>query len=121
MIHKIHRGENLPSVEAGTPYQIIGNSQSVHDFSNVAFPQDIRNCATCHARSGDAGRQLVHVPEPAACASCHDDVNFATGENHPAGAQADDSQCASCHQPEGTRVRRLDHGRTHGAARSPRS
>ena len=33
MVHKIHMGENLPSVQAGTPYQIIGNSQSVHDFS----------------------------------------------------------------------------------------
>ena len=48
MVHKIHRGESLPSVEAGTPYVIIGNSQSVHDFSNVVFPQDIRNCVRCH-------------------------------------------------------------------------
>src|SRR5262249_23438672 len=32
---------------------------------------------------------------------CHDDVNFATGLNHPAGPQADDSACATCHQPQG--------------------
>ena len=38
MTHKIHMGEQLPSVIAGTPYQIIGNAQSVVDFSKVVFP-----------------------------------------------------------------------------------
>ena len=51
-------------------------------------------------RSGHAGDQLVRVPRPGRLPSCHDDVNFVTGENHPAGAQADDSQC-SCLQPAG--------------------
>ena len=32
---------------------------------------------------------------------CHDDVNFATGANHPAGAQPDDSRCSTCHIPQG--------------------
>ena len=49
MVHKIHMGENLPSVQAGTPYEIIGFGGSVIDFSEIAFPQDVRNCATCHA------------------------------------------------------------------------
>jgi OmcA/MtrC family decaheme c-type cytochrome len=106
LVHKIHMGENLPSVQAGTPYQIIGFQNSVVDFSTVAFPQDIRNCTTCHG-STDPNQpnyttqafNWFAYPSRAACQSCHDDVNFATGENHPAGAQADDSACATCHTP----------------------
>ena len=103
MIHKIHRGEDLPSVEAGTPYIIIGNNQSVHDYSEVVFPQDIRNCTTCHNPSAAESQIWYTRPSRAVCSSCHDNVNFATGENHPGGMQADDSACASCHVPEGDR------------------
>ena len=39
MIHKIHRGADLPSVQSGTPYQIIGFRNSVHDFSDVVIPR----------------------------------------------------------------------------------
>jgi OmcA/MtrC family decaheme c-type cytochrome len=107
MVHKIHRGEGLPSVEAGTPYQIIGFQQSVNDYSTVAFPQDIRNCDTCHGAANAATAPPTQsftwytYPTRAACQSCHDDVNFATGLNHPAGPQADDSACATCHVPQG--------------------
>jgi OmcA/MtrC family decaheme c-type cytochrome len=103
MVHKIHRGENLPSVQAGTPYIIIGNAQSVNDFSTVVFPQDIRNCTKCHAAPATQAPNWYSFPSRAACASCHDDVNWVTGANHPAGPQADDTQCASCHRPEGDR------------------
>jgi hypothetical protein len=48
MVHKIHMGSSLPSVQAGTPYQIIGFQQSVNDFSTVVFPADARNCQMCH-------------------------------------------------------------------------
>ncbi len=105
MVHKIHMGENLPSVLAGTPYQIIGFNQSVVDFSTVAFPQDIRNCANCHegtAASAKPAQATVYLTNPsrAACGSCHDDVNWVTGENHPGGPQADDAACARCHVPD---------------------
>jgi OmcA/MtrC family decaheme c-type cytochrome len=103
MVHKIHRGANLPSVEAGHPYQIIGFNQTVVDFSTVEFPQDIRNCTTCHQATAPEGHIWYTRPNRAACGSCHDDVNFATGEGHPAGAYADDSACASCHVPQGDR------------------
>ena len=105
MVHKIHFGDQLPSVKAGTPYQIIGNAQSLHDFSSVAFPQDARNCQNCHegsnaANKGTQSNVWYSNPSAEACGSCHDDVDFKTGKNHAGGAQADNSQCASCHQPE---------------------
>jgi OmcA/MtrC family decaheme c-type cytochrome len=103
MVHKIHRGSSLPSVVAGTPYIIIGNAQSVNDFSTVVLPQDIRNCATCHAPPATQAPNWYTFPSRAACGSCHDDLDFVTGANHtPTGLpQADDTQCASCHVPQG--------------------
>ncbi len=99
MIHKIHRGANLPSVEAGTPYQIIGFRQTVLDFSHVVFPQDIRNCETCHADAVQ-GHAFSTRPSRAACGSCHDDVNFGSGENHGGGPQPTDGSCSGCHLPD---------------------
>jgi OmcA/MtrC family decaheme c-type cytochrome len=105
MVHKIHMGANLPSVLAGTPYQIIGHG--VSDFSTVVFPQDIRNCTTCHMSPDPTGKVVAqaHIfldqPNRAACGSCHDDIDWVTGANHVAGPQADDSACASCHVPQG--------------------
>ncbi|HUH00427.1 MAG TPA: OmcA/MtrC family decaheme c-type cytochrome, partial [Kofleriaceae bacterium] len=98
MIHKIHMGEKLPSVIAGTPYQIIGFNNSVHDYSTVVFPQDVRACDTCH--TGTQGSKWKTNPTAAACGSCHDDVNFTTGANHPGGAKTDDT-CANCHIASG--------------------
>jgi OmcA/MtrC family decaheme c-type cytochrome len=103
MIHKIHRSGNLPSVIAGTPYTIIGNAQSVNDFSDITYPQDIRNCQTCHKDASQVNAWNLQ-PSMDACGSCHDDVNFATGANHDAGRVgplADNSKCAQCHQPQG--------------------
>jgi OmcA/MtrC family decaheme c-type cytochrome len=91
MIHKIHRGADLPSVQAGTPYMIQHD-----DFSTIHWPQDVRNCTTCH-QGGSQSDNWKTNPNRAACGACHDDVNFATGENHPGGVQLDDSQCTICH------------------------
>lgn len=103
MTHRIHRGKDLPSVIAGTPYQIIGNRQSVHDYSGVGLPQDIRNCEVCHDQSTDAVQKEAFLLRPtrAACGACHDDVNFASGLNHANGLpQTSDNRCANCHWPE---------------------
>lgn len=99
LIHKIHRGESLPSVEAGTPYEIVGFRQSVVDFSDVVFPQDIRNCETCHT-GGTQSHFFSTKPSRTACGSCHDDVNFASGLNHGGGPQPTDGSCSACHVPD---------------------
>ena len=132
MTHKIHMGSSLPSVQAGQPYQIVGFRQSVHDYSTVVYPADVRNCQTCHieergpvaalttqaskaprrsrsaAMAGpttkrqqlDANQHLLN-PSRRACGSCHDDLNFATGDNHADLPQVSDNECSRCHTPEG--------------------
>jgi OmcA/MtrC family decaheme c-type cytochrome len=102
MGHKIHMGANLPSVQAGMPYFIIGYRGSVHDYSEVLYPMDIRNCDSCHR--DDAANGYLHLANPtrASCGSCHDNIVWETGEGHPV-PQFDDESCANCHRPEGER------------------
>ena len=142
-IHKIHMGSSLPSVVAGTPYEIVGYENSINNFSTVVFPADVRTCTYCHEgglaqppNSGQPGQggitaataptgadcgssgnpgcnpdfapfPATHVnywlshPSRAACGSCHDNVNFATGQNHENLPEPDDSQCANCHTIQG--------------------
>jgi OmcA/MtrC family decaheme c-type cytochrome len=103
LIHKIHMGSSLPSVQAGKPYQIIGFQNSVNDWSTVVYPADVRRCQTCHNPKNGAAQTNAWLTKPtaAACGSCHDDVNFATGANHPGGPQISDNLCAVCHIPQG--------------------
>ena len=96
LIHKIHMGSSLPSVIAGTPYR-IWHRGAWSDFSSVVFPQDVRNCTTCHASPSTQAANYKTNPTAAACTSCHDDVNLATGKNHAGGPQADDKLCNTCH------------------------
>lgn len=95
MVHKIHRGANLPSVAAGKPYFV-----NTADFSNVGFPQEIRNCTTCHMAGTKNADNWKTAPSAVACGSCHDDVDFKTGKNHPGGPQANDVACKACHAPD---------------------
>lgn len=96
LIHKIHMGSSLPSVKAGTPYRIWHRGQW-SDFSTVVFPQDVRNCTTCHAAGPAQADNWKLNPSRAACGACHDNVNFATGENHVNLPEFNDNQCKNCH------------------------
>jgi len=114
MIHKIHTGNTLPSIQLPPPaspnttptlglgYWIIGYMESLNNFNTVLYPQDTRNCTTCHAQNIPAATQATNyymVPTAEACGSCHDTVNFATGANHSTHIVANDSQCSTCHGP----------------------
>ena len=105
MIHKIHMGKNLPSVQEGGKYNIIGFRGSDHDYSQLGYPQDIRNCVNCHAGpiTGAGRDDLVITAQgdnwaeysyTAACGSCHEN---AFGHMESQG----DENCASCHSVEG--------------------
>jgi OmcA/MtrC family decaheme c-type cytochrome len=100
MIHKIHYGPNLPSVQAGIPYQIIGYRQTVHDYSDVEYPQDMRNCVRCHTAETPGASVWMTEPSRDACGSCHDDIEWEVPVNHPV-AQFNDDLCAACHIPVG--------------------
>ena len=82
MIHKIHRGAEL---ENG--YVVYGYRSSLHDFSNIEYTGDLRNCDVCHVNNSQqlpvADGALPTItnyawwspmaPQAAACLSCHDD------------------------------------------------
>jgi OmcA/MtrC family decaheme c-type cytochrome len=83
MIHKIHRGGDLP----GGNYT-LGNA----DFSTVVFPQDIRNCDKCHTSADAAtpeGDNWKDVPTTASCTSCHADPMDPDYPGFPALSAAD--------------------------------
>lgn len=100
LIHKIHYGINLTN-----GYFIVGHGGSVHDYSDIVFPQDVRNCQTCHEESDADTPQASNwrlVANRAACGTCHDDIDFANG-GHPGGLTfVDDTQCLDCHGPNAT-------------------
>jgi OmcA/MtrC family decaheme c-type cytochrome len=102
MVHRIHMGADLP----GEPYVLWGFGNSRNDFSDVAHPQDVRNCLNCHDPENPRTPQALQIqtqPSIAACGSCHADVNFETGENHIRGENlpvANDA-CTACHSTGG--------------------
>jgi len=107
LIHNIH--------SARADYQIVGFGGTVHDWSDLVWTQDIRNCDTCHQESDPNTPQASNwrlVPNRAACGTCHyndgDDTNgqhdymIEDGE-HPLGlVLTDDTQCLTCHGPDST-------------------
>jgi OmcA/MtrC family decaheme c-type cytochrome len=117
MVHKIHAGASLPSVQAGGEYAIWGFMDRKHDYSTLVYPQDLRNCQVCHGGSSTAdestaqptsqGDNWSEYATRSACGSCHDGVDF--GAHF--GGQTDDSNCMSCHQTSGVAGNIREHHR----------
>ena len=121
MIHKIHAGNELPSVAGADgqyydnpntavneaadngAYAIWGYSSTRYSWEKAAFPAVIANCEACHTGTVANVANWNIVPSRAACGSCHDNINFATGANHSSGNRimTSDDNCYVCHPATG--------------------
>jgi hypothetical protein len=93
-IHQIHAAIDNPAF----PEEVNGLG-----FGGVTYPQNIMNCVACHSNpsganlgTGDEIDNWKTHPTAEVCVSCHTDVNFATGANHPGGIQTN-TYCNACH------------------------
>ncbi len=120
MIHKIHAGNELDSVAGpdghyydnpNTPanettdngkYILWGNGVRPVSWEGAAFPAVLANCQACHTGSGVDADNWKTVPSRAACGSCHDSIDWASGLNHGGGSAANDDFCAGCHHSSST-------------------
>ena len=110
MVHSIHAGKLLAnSTLQGTaqPY-VVGST----DYSNVGFPQDLRNCSVCHSASNPLtpqGDNWKTLPAQETCLSCHSSNAGSTWDSqHKVYAplfggttgnskSLPDSACSTCH------------------------
>jgi len=108
MVHKIHAGRLLASSAGGENYTIWGYQDVMHDYSDVGFPQDLRNCATCHTAANPLtpqGDNWKFAASQQACLTCHANNAGSTWDTvHqgfvPPGQTAKDltnRQCSGCH------------------------
>jgi OmcA/MtrC family decaheme c-type cytochrome len=108
LIHNIHAGRD--------GYKIIGFGGREHDFSEIVWTQDLRNCQTCHEEDDEEGDTPQAgnwrlVQNRASCGTCHYDDGVPDSGNdfaiedgiHPFDQVfTDDTFCETCHGPEST-------------------
>jgi OmcA/MtrC family decaheme c-type cytochrome len=108
LIHRIHKGELL--VKEGYNYAGL-------PLNETRFPQDIHDGTA--PKVAPQAANFKNVPSRLSCGACHDGIDFATGlgvtnaaanqakingtppaaTGHLGGAQPDDANCSSCHDP----------------------
>ncbi len=119
MTHKIHAGRLLASIDpaiGGGPYVIWGyppDKPTKHDYSEVGFPQDLRNCTVCHTGANPKtpqGDNWKTRTSKEACFTCHvsgtgsnfdvTHTDFALAILGPTGKPQDipNGSCAECHR-----------------------
>ena len=120
MVHKIHRGKELPSIVNGPPgttYAIYSSflrrdivfARKGEDgqITGVGFPRAIQQCSVCHSQGATADYHRTR-PSATACAACHDDVNPSNqttaagppGTNHLLQRGFADGDCSFCHDAD---------------------
>ncbi|MBR9728405.1 hypothetical protein ACFOD0_11480 [Shewanella intestini] len=82
MIHTLHSGNKMKL-----------NGEAKELFGGIDFSDDSNKCQTCHD-NGQQWRQNIYAQ---ACVSCHNNVNFNTGENHAGIIPTGDEACTLCH------------------------
>ena len=115
MTHKIHAGRLLadPSTLGNYDYVIWGFQSTKHDYSEVGYPQDLRNCRVCHTEANPATPQGGYwgtKPSKEACLTCHTSTqgttfytthtDYAIALVGPNAKPQDipNSECAQCHR-----------------------
>ena len=75
------------------------HSSNLEDVGEITYPNYyLNNCEACHDPKQPQGTVFLTKPGANSCGGCHADIDFAAGVGHP--AQANDSACANCHQPD---------------------
>ncbi|MGA7179391.1 MAG: OmcA/MtrC family decaheme c-type cytochrome [Thiobacillaceae bacterium] len=120
MIHKIHAGRLLNTSTDGAAYQYViwGYNNAESDYSNLGFPQDLRNCTKCHNGTASSDPNVAPVTpqgnnwetqaSKGACLTCHKTNAWYNQPAHqsllsllPLGAQSvddvADGACKGCH------------------------
>jgi OmcA/MtrC family decaheme c-type cytochrome len=98
LLHRIHSGELLTQ----KPYIVYGFGQAPanytpHDFGDVRFPRDRRDCAACHV----GGSQLVPLPSDVLPTRTSVASGSGVNDETPTGSlPATASACLSCHDAE---------------------
>jgi OmcA/MtrC family decaheme c-type cytochrome len=118
MTHKIHSGRLLQAKKdanlGGETYVIWGFNASKADYSEVGFPQDLRNCSVCHSAANPKTPQGDNWKSRASKESCltchasgagsafvisHDPLAAVLVGPGAAAGQIPNSDCAFCHRP----------------------
>jgi OmcA/MtrC family decaheme c-type cytochrome len=100
MIHKIHTGEELEH----KPYIIygFGSPATPHDFSEVLYPGDRRNCATCHVDES----HLLPLPEGVlpTITTVVDTTGMSPVETETGSTPPTQAACLSCHDGDTVQI-----------------
>jgi OmcA/MtrC family decaheme c-type cytochrome len=91
MVHGLHAAKQM-----GLNYSIAGVVGA-----EITYPQDVRNCTTCH-QGGAQSDYWNTMPGVTACRSCHTGVTFGSGSTpaaHGFVAQSQACNTAGCHTP----------------------